>query len=135
MIFPRSIHLVVCIVVFLVFTGCSEKTGPTLTEQDIQQRVQRVHDRLGFSAEKMSQEVTNSINFTKEQAADLKMRVADLVVAYEKLFNDAGCADRENSEVCSYLWSTSVGLRYNVTILDAKHSGLPSLPAKNYEKR
>jgi hypothetical protein len=135
MVFPRFIRIVVCILSFVAVSGCSEKTGTSLTEQDIKQRMHKIHDRLGFSGEMAHQEITHSVDYTKDQAADLKLRVAELVVAYEKLFNDADCEGKKNSKICAYLWTSSAGLRYNVTILDAEHSGLPHLPPRVYGKR
>ena len=120
----------------LLLSGCVSQTHAPYqgySETQLEAVLMDIHDRLGYTAADLRKELANSQGYTREQAADLKQRIANLIVAYEKLYHEADCAQRakkQESRVCWEAKIRSAGFRFNAGILDSEHPDLPPLPKK-----
>ena len=95
------------------------------TEERVAKDLQAIHTQLGTTHDELWNEISNSSEYSQEQASNLKRRIGELVAAYEELWVDAECHEHHFPS-CREL--NTAGLRFNSTILDVDHSNLPSLP-------
>lgn len=108
----------------LPLSGCLT-TPREYSNERVAQELQSIHDRVGSTGKELWQEISNSSGYTREQAIDLKQRVGELVVAYERLSVESEC-QQHHFPSCTDLFTE--GLRFNIGILDAEHKALPPLP-------
>jgi len=124
LILTCSVYVWFIPVLLFFLSGCVT-TSHDYSEEGVARDLQSIHERLGATHDDLWREISNSSDYTREQAVDLKRRVGELVVAYEELSVKAGCMEHRFPS-CSELFTA--GLRFNITILDAEHPDLPPLP-------
>jgi len=123
-ILTGNVYVCFTLLLFCFISGCVT-TPKEYSEERVAQDLQAIHERLGSTHDDLWREISNSSDYTREQAIDLKRRVGELVVAYEELPVKAECPEHHFPS-CSDLFTA--GLRFNIGILDAEHRGLPPLP-------
>jgi hypothetical protein len=126
----NSAALFVLLVVLLLAGCASQEPYRGFSETQLESALRGIHDRLGYDTTKIRDELSASEHYTAGQAAELKRRIIDLIIAYEKLYDEAACPQRKDSRVCWETQIRSAGFRYNSGILDAEHPDLPALPKR-----
>ncbi len=87
-----SFYLLIGIILFFL-SGCVISHHSPI-EVKLAERLQEINLRLGTTRNDLSNEISNSAGYSREQAVDLKRRIGELVVAYEELAIEANCAER-----------------------------------------